>query len=364
MRALTVGSAMIDTIAVIANDHIEQMSMRNADTTFLLLEEGSKTDAEQISTHAGGGAINAAVSMARQGHDVACLAKIGDDQRAATLLSRLADERVDSRWIVRQAEVPTGASVMVSSHDRNAAIFTYRGANTTLVPADLPSAAFDVDLVYIASLSNRSADCFGHIVKSARAAKAMVATNPGIRQLSAKGGAVLDSLPEIDLLLMNRVEAEALIAPLVSRHGETWRKGMAARELPEPALRPLSNGGFQVAVTALMATLTALGVKRVAITLGRHGALLQSAGELLHCPAVTMEAPAGTAGAGDAFSSTLCAFLAGGADTGTALRSAAINAASVVGHTDTQSGLLSAAQLSARSNELERSLLVKRWQTS
>ena len=40
------------------------MSMLNADSSFLLLEEGRKTEAVEISTHVGGGAINAAVSMA------------------------------------------------------------------------------------------------------------------------------------------------------------------------------------------------------------------------------------------------------------------------------------------------------------
>lgn len=345
MRALTVGSAMIDTIAVIASDRIEQMAMRNADTSFLLLEEGRKTDAEEISTHTGGGAVNAAIALARFGHDVSCLAKLGDDERSNTILSRLAEERVDSRFVSYAQGVPTGASVMISSHDRNAAIFTFRGANTTLTPADLEPAAFEMDLVYIASLSNRSADCFPDIVKKARECGAFVATNPGIRQLSAKGGAFLDNLQHIDLLVMNKVEAEALVAPLVARHGEIWRKAIVSPQLPEPAQRPLANGGFQVAVTSFMATLVSLGVRRVAITIGRHGALLQCEDGLHYCPAAPVLAPAGTAGAGDAFASTLSAFIASGAPTDTALRAAALNAASVIGYTDTQTGLLTAGKM-------------------
>ena len=45
MKALTVGGAMIDTIAIIASDRIERMRMTNADNSFLLLEEGRKTEA-------------------------------------------------------------------------------------------------------------------------------------------------------------------------------------------------------------------------------------------------------------------------------------------------------------------------------
>ena len=64
MKALAVGGAMIDTIAIIASDRIEQMTMKNADNSFLLLEEGRKTEAVEISTHVGGGAVNATVNLA------------------------------------------------------------------------------------------------------------------------------------------------------------------------------------------------------------------------------------------------------------------------------------------------------------
>jgi len=82
MKILTVGGAMIDTIAIIDSDRIERMTMLNADSSFLLLEEGRKTEAEEVSTHPGGGAVNAAVAMARLGMDVALLAKLGTDARA------------------------------------------------------------------------------------------------------------------------------------------------------------------------------------------------------------------------------------------------------------------------------------------
>ena len=45
MKVLTVGGATIDTIAVIASERIERMVMRNAETAFLLLEEGRKIEA-------------------------------------------------------------------------------------------------------------------------------------------------------------------------------------------------------------------------------------------------------------------------------------------------------------------------------
>ena len=138
MKVLTIGSAMIDTIAIIDSGRIERMRMMNANSSFLLLEEGRKTEAEEVSTHAGGGAVNAAVAMARLGMEVAVLAKLGVDARAEAILQRLEQEGVSTGWIKRDPRSPTGASVLISSHDRNAAIFTFRGANTLLAAEDLP----------------------------------------------------------------------------------------------------------------------------------------------------------------------------------------------------------------------------------
>ncbi len=96
MKVLTVGGAMIDTIAIVDSGRIERISMRNADSSFLLLEEGRKTEAEEVSTHVGGGAVNVAVAMARLGMEVAVLAKVGTDARAEAVLQRLLQEGIRS----------------------------------------------------------------------------------------------------------------------------------------------------------------------------------------------------------------------------------------------------------------------------
>ena len=111
MRVLTIGSAMVDTIAIIDSGRIERMTMLNADFSFLLLEEGRKTEAVEISTDPGGGAVNVAVAMARLGMDLALLAKLGVDARAETILQRLEMEGVSTVWVKRDPRLPTGSSV-------------------------------------------------------------------------------------------------------------------------------------------------------------------------------------------------------------------------------------------------------------
>ena len=346
MKALTVGGAMVDTIAIIESDRIERMQMRNADQAFLLLEEGRKTEALEIGTHVGGGAVNVAVAMSRLGLDVSTLVMLGRDQRAELVLQRLMDEGISTRFVVRDAGAPTGASVLVSSHERDAAIFTFRGANTLLRPSNIAEDALAVDLVYVSSLSNESADCFPELVARARAAGAFVATNPGVRQLSARGGAFLDSLTNLDLLTINRAEAATLVPALVADVGEGGPalRCDAADDLPRLARRGLEGGGFEMTLAAFGMALAERGVRFTVITDGSEGAYVWSDGCLTFCPTRPAQVM-GTAGAGDAFAATLTTRLASGNDVGDALLAAACNAASVISHVDTQAGLLDSAAL-------------------
>jgi len=364
MKALTVGSATIDTIAVVDSDRIERMSMLNADSSFLLLEEGRKTEAHDISTHCGGGAVNAAIAMARLGFDVSALVKLGQDARAETILARLMQEGVSTRWALRDGRLPTGASVMLASHDRNAAIFTFRGANTLLEVDDLRDDAFAVDIVYISNLSNKSADCFAELVKRAKARGAVVAANPGVRQLSARGVAFQQSLGTIDVLAINRAEADILVPVLVAKFGEggpTLALG-PGEEPPTLAVRGLSAGGFEMSLVAFFKALLSMGPKVVLLTDGSRGAYAGSNEEILFMPALETEV-ASTSGAGDAFAATFVAYKVIGPSTADALRAAAANAASVVSHVDTQTGLLTRGAIADRIAALSHHR-IRRWNST
>jgi ribokinase len=363
MKALTVGGAMLDTIAIIADDRIERMTMLNADTSFLLLEEGRKTEALEISTHVGGGAVNAAVAMSRLGLDVATLVKLGRDQRAETVLAHLMREGISTRWVLRDGRAPTGASVLVSSHDRNAAIFTFRGANTLLDERDLQDDAFGVDVVYVSSLSNESADTFPAIVNRAKAHKALVATNPRVRQLSSRGAAFQEALAKIDILAVNRSEADVLVPGLVARFGEGGRALplVPGETPPRLAARGLVGGGHEMSLAAFFDALRQMGPRFVLVTDGRNGAFLGTHEAILFCPAVLETEVMGTAGAGDAFNATFTACIALGHQPENALRAAAVNAASVVRHADTQTGLLSHEKIVSETAARAQQLSVRTW---
>lgn len=362
MKALTIGSAMIDTIAIIESSRIERMTMLNAETSFLLLAEGHKTEAIEISTHTGGGAINTAVAMARLGHDVSVIAKLGRDQRAETILARLMEAGVSTRWIGRDDRAATGAAVMISSHDRNAAIFTFRGANTLLEESDLKPDAFEVDLVHVSSLSNRSADRVPRILAEAKRTGAFLSANPGIRQLSSRGTALQDALASIDLLVVNKVEASALVATIAGRIGEGGPPlGPDSEEPPSTLARQgLEGGGYHLGLRSFFTALRDAGARYILVTDGAAGSFLADRELIRFCPSAPATV-AGTAGAGDAYAATLATFLAGGHAPDDAMRAAALNSASVVAHIDTQSGLLGRAELDSVLESTGSKLAISQW---
>jgi ribokinase len=324
-RAATVGSATVDIITVVADRDIERVSMANATASFLLLEQGRKIEAESITIHPGGGAINTGVCLARLGFAVTPLVKLGHDLNAGMVLETFGQEGLSDALVRRSGHLGTGIAVMVSSHDRNATIFTFRGANTDISPEDVPPSAFaGMDIVHISGLSNQSADCYPAIVRQAARAGALVSNNPGIRQLTSRREAFFEALADIDLLNINRVEAEALLPALAARGPSAPASPVMAADAPELARRGLAGGGFDMALPDFMAAVSEAGPRFVAITDGTDGAYLWADGTLHHCPSLPVEA-AGTAGAGDAFAATLAARLALGPDPpGEALRAASV----------------------------------------
>lgn len=360
MRILTIGGATIDTIAIIDSARIERMAMFNAESSFLLLEEGGKTEALEVSTHCGGGAVNAGVAMSRLGFDVSAMVKLGRDHRAETILAQLMEEGVSTRWVLRDQRAPTGCSVLVASHDRNAAIFTFRGANTLFEPGDFPDDAFNVDAVYISNLTSKSAECLPTIIKKAKDHHALVAVNPGLRQISAYSAAFHECLGQIDILSCNHREAAAMVPALAAKAGDGGPALPMGEEVPLVPAVNLSSGGFTMTLPGFFRALTASGPRFVILTDGGRGAFVATKEEIFHCPAAKCKV-VGTAGAGDAFASTLTAYLALGRSPGEALRAGTMNAASVIGYVDTQSGLLGLDALEGALADPSQSLAVRRW---
>jgi len=361
MKTLSIGSAMIDTIAIIRSDRIERMAMANADTAFLLMEEGKKTEADAISNHLGGGSVNTAISFAKLGCHASVLARIGLDERGDMILEDLKANQVSTEFIIRDETIPTGASVILASHERNAGIFTFRGANTKLTEADLITPAFETDLVHIGSLSNESAALYPVIARKARSGGGIVCSNPGMRQLTSRASEFLNVLPMIDILVINKSEAEALmpsLIPIVGEGGATL--DITDASIPPLGKRGLTGGGFEMTLPQFVKGLATVSEATIIITDGGNGVFIADKSEIFYLPALPAEI-AGTAGAGDAFTSTFSLRRAQGTGIVEAALAAQINAASVIAHVDTQTVLLDDAVLRKHTEKTKANFTHKTW---
>jgi ribokinase len=229
-----------------------------------------------------------------------------------------------------------------------------------LEAGDLQEEAFAVSVVYIANLSNQSANCFPVIVERAKKHGALVAANPGPRQLSARGEAFFESLAAIDILVLNQIEADLLVPRLIARWGEGGPALTLTPDEAVPALaaRGLVGGGFEMSIVAYLQALTQMGPKYVIVTDGARGVFVGSRDEILFSPALETKI-VGTAGAGDAFGATISAYLALSRRLDEAVCAATVNSASVVEHVDTQTGLLRRDELDQKVAAAQRA--IRRW---
>ncbi len=348
-RILTIGSAMVDIITIISDRDVERVTLSNATTSFLLVEPGRKIEAESITIHVGGGAVNVAVSMRRQGAVAEVLAKLGEDINADRIRAHFKREGLSADRLLVIDDVPTGSSVMIAAHDRDAAIYTQRGSNTELKPADVEAVDFArYGLVYVSPLSKASAECFPVAIARARAAGCFTVATPGIRQITTRAPEVITALADLDLAVMNMREVEALVPALMTHCGECPVPVEPGQDKAGPVrlARGLRLADERIPLQWVFTALLSTGLKRAALTDGGEGAYLCDGEAIYHCPVHKVEVM-GTAGAGDAYCSTLSFGLFSGLDPAEAMKRAAVNSASVVSHADTQTGLMTGETLAA-----------------
>lgn len=85
----------------------------------------------------GGKGANSAITFARFGADCVFTCKLGRDSNAKRLLSIYKNEGIDVRYVMEDAETPTGmASILVEENGKNR-IIVYPGANMTMTPEEI-----------------------------------------------------------------------------------------------------------------------------------------------------------------------------------------------------------------------------------
>ncbi len=356
MKVITIGSATYDILVSYTDaDTIERITP-DGKKTFLLLQEGKKSDIDSIYYKTGGGATNSAVSFGRLGFDVEAFFKIGDDYQGRYILETLAHEHIGTTYVQKSPTESSSASCIISGKSGNRSVLVARGAARTMQKSELPlDACAHADCVYVSALSGNGISLLPLIAQTAHSNTAIVAVNPGSGQLSTSIQSLHAALPYIDIFMLNASEAQRLLQSLQA--ADMSVSSPTTRVAPGMQQLELLKHGAQLDLIHYFATIHALGPRIVVVTNGKEGVYVSDTQRILFHPSLPIKITS-TLGAGDAFGSAFTAGIVQGKPIETAIRMGIVNSSSVVQHTDAKTGLLTSDQMDKQLALLAQALLI------
>ncbi len=226
----------------------------------------------------GGKGANQAVAAARAGARVTFVARVGDDVFGERALAALAADGVDTRFVFRTADAPSGIALITVDERGENSISVASGANARLSAADIARAAAafagaDILLLQLESPAE--------------------AVEAAVREANKRGvPVVLNPAParELDDECLRGV---AVLTP--NEHEAGFLTGIAVRD--EPGARDAAR------------RLRDRGPGTVVVTLGERGVYALAAGFDARVPAFKA-VPVDTTAAGDVFNGALAVALA------------------------------------------------------
>jgi 2-dehydro-3-deoxygluconokinase len=304
-------------------------------------ERGPLAESASFRRTVAGAEANVAVGLARLGHRVSYIGRVGSDAFGTVVRRKLRGEGVDVTWLAEDPGAPTGvmirelrdlgpmeviyhragsAASRLSPHDVDAAGEAFRGTDwlhlTGITPAISASAAAAVSAA----------------IDLARAAGVRISLDLNIRRR-----------------LWSEAEAASALAALAARC-DVVLGGLDEMALVAGLTQTL-EGGASVDPAAAADALLALGPAIAVVKLGAAGALERrraADGTVTGAASPGFSVPlVDPVGAGDAFSAAWIAWTLEGADPGSALRAANAAGAAVVSTVGDLTGVPTRNELSA-----------------
>lgn len=201
---ITIGT-LVQNILLVGREDFENGSVEDP----FCFAPGSKTQYRDMYGEIGGQAANIAVSLARLGLKSALVAKVGKDNIGKQLVKELKEKKVSVTLIKQDLQHQTGCCVMVNGVKGEKMTLIHRGAAHKLQISDIPLSKLKSKWVCISSQDGDVA-LLSRIAESAQKKNAKVAFMPGQKELDQGLRDLLPVLRQVDLLALNREEAEQL----------------------------------------------------------------------------------------------------------------------------------------------------------
>ncbi len=272
----------------------------------IVIPANTKIDMPDIASDIGGGAPNAAVTFARTGLKAACMAKVGVDGSGKETEAVLEKECITS-LLVSDKSHQTGLSLVLKGPNGEDTMFVHRGAGYEYNAKDFDLTKITTKWLYITSLGG-DLTVLNRLVKWAQAHDVRVAVNPGPLEL-AKPKRLVNILRQVDVVIMNRREAEGL---------------------------------FEVeSIDTMLVVARGEGLHTVVITDSQNGATVLDGSYVYSSGIYKKAAVVDRSGAGYAYGSGLIAAIIQGKTMQQAMSFAAANATSVISYLGARIGILS-----------------------
>ena len=195
---ITFGSAVIDTF-IDTNPKERKGNM--------IYPVGAKILIKEMRLATGGGGTNTAVGFSRLGLKTGCICKVGKDCDAGLILEELKKEKVD--FLGKVGSEITGRSVILDSKEHDRTVLTYKGGNDKVEFGDIRS--LNTNWIHFSATMERSFETQERIVGYCKKNGIMVSLNPSLYQIKDLKGRIKKLLKNVDILILNKEEAEALV---------------------------------------------------------------------------------------------------------------------------------------------------------
>lgn len=296
---ITIGTATQDIFYPLASDNFK-------------FEKGAKAEVGAPFCSVGGGAVNAAITFARQGFKTAALFRVGTDSAGDSIVREVEKEGITA-WAHTAHGEATGQSAILLYPNGERTVLAHRGAADSMPLKEIPFAKLAAKWVYIAP-ANSAVSVIEAIVDHCYAQGILVALNPSAAYCADGGALLRPLLPKIKVLISNRQEAGIITGIAPAKEKEIFAR-----------LDDLVDG---ICV----------------MTDGPRGAWVSDGSRIYTAETFADKNLVSRTGAGDAFGSGFVAGLIRKEDIAYAIRLASANATAVTEHLGAHAGALTRAQ--------------------